>query len=230
MSKQSKRQKLINSKIEAGKAYQIDEALNLLKDLPAAKFDQSIEVVVNLGIDAKKSDQNVRGSVVVPNGLGKTARVAVFAQGQSAEVAKSAGADIVGFEDLAEQIKAGVIDFDIVIATPDAMKIVGMVGQILGPRGLMPNPKVGTVTNDVATAVNNAKKGQVRFKNDKAGILHFAVGKLSFAAESLKENIQAVIAEIKKLKPATSKGIFVRKIYISSTMGPGLLIEESSLN
>jgi len=229
MSKLSKRQKVINEKITIGKLYEINEAISLLKDLPAVKFDQSVEAAVNLGIDPKKSDQVVRGSTVLPNGTGKTVRVAVFAQGENAQKATDAGADIVGFEDLAEQIKGGDLNFDVVIATPDAMRVVGQLGQVLGPRGLMPNPKVGTVTPDVVTAVNNAKAGQVRFRADKAGIIHCSLGKLSFENDSIIGNLEALLADLVKAKPASAKGIYVKKISLSSTQGPGLTIEQSTL-
>ena len=226
----SKRVKAIQSKVDRNKFYPLDEALSLVKECATAKFDESIDVAVQLGIDAKKSDQVVRGAVVLPAGTGKHVRVAVFAQGEKAEQAKAAGAEIVGMEDLAEQIKAGKIDFDILIASPDTMKIVGTLGQVLGPRGLMPNPKVGTVTPDVATAVKNAKSGQARFRNDKNGIIHASVGLLGFEPKALKENVEALIADVKKLKPAASKGVFLKKISVSSTMGPGLSIDQSSLS
>jgi large subunit ribosomal protein L1 len=229
MAKLSKRQKVINEKITIGKLYDINEAISLLKDLPAVKFDQSVETAVNLGIDPKKSDQVVRGSTVLPNGTGKTVRVAVFAQGENAQKATDAGADIVGFEDLAEQIKGGDLNFDVVIATPDAMRVVGQLGQILGPRGLMPNPKVGTVTPDVVTAVNNAKAGQVRFRADKAGIIHCSLGKISFENDSIIGNLEALLADLVKAKPASAKGVYVKKISLSSTQGPGLAIEQSSV-
>lgn len=230
MSKITKRRKLINEKIILGKQYPIEEALQLLQNLPPVKFVESVELCVNLGVDAKKSDQMVRGSVVLPNGTGKTVRVAVFASEDLKQKALDAGADIVGFEDLAETIKQGNINFDLLIATPDAMRLVGQLGQILGPKGLMPNPKVGTVTPDVATAVKNAKAGQVQYRMDKNGIIHCSVGKLNFDMKALKENIEALITDLKKAKPATSKGVYLKKISIASTMGPGLAIEQASLN
>jgi len=230
MANLSKRQKAIRAKVDATKLYAIDEAVALLTELSTVKFKESVDVAVNLGVDPRKSDQVVRGSTVLPNGTGKTVRVAVFAQGENAEKAKAAGADIVGFEDLAESIKGGDLDFGVVIATPDAMRVVGQLGQILGPRGLMPNPKVGTVTMDVATAVKNAKAGQVRFRTDKNGIIHAGVGQVDFAAGSVKENIEALIADLKKLKPASSKGVYVKKVTLSTTMGPGLTIDQASLS
>lgn len=205
------------------------EALNLVKELATAKFDESVDVSIRLGIDARKSDQTVRGSVVLPSGTGKTIRVAVFAQGDNAEKAKQAGADIVGFEDLAEQIQAGKMDFDIVIATPDAMRVVGKLGQVLGPRGLMPNPKVGTVATDVAKAIKNAKGGQVQYRADKNGIVHCTIGRATFSADDLKVNLEALLADLKKSKPSASKGVFLQKITVSSTMGPGLAIDQGSL-
>jgi large subunit ribosomal protein L1 len=230
MAKLSKRQKAFREKVDATKFYSIDEALELIKSLPATKFDQSVDVSVNLGVDPRKSDQVVRGSTVLPNGTGKTVRVAVFAQGPNADAAKEAGADIVGFEDLAEEIKKGNMDFDVVIASPDAMRVVGQLGQILGPRGLMPNPKVGTVTPDVAGAVKNAKAGQVRYRTDKAGIIHCSVGKVSFDAASLKGNIDALLADLNKAKPSSAKGMYFKKISLSSTMGPGIGVDKASLN
>lgn len=229
MAKLTKRQKQIVEKVEAGKAYAIDDAVALLSELSTVKFNETVDVAVNLGVDPRKSDQVVRGSTVLPNGTGNDVRVAVFAQGENAEKAKAAGADVVGFEDLAEQIKGGDLDFGVVIATPDAMRVVGQLGQILGPRGLMPNPKVGTVTPDVATAVKNAKAGQVRFRTDKNGIIHAGVGKADFEAASIKQNIEALIADVKKLKPSSAKGIYLKKVTLSSTMGPGLLVDQSSL-
>jgi large subunit ribosomal protein L1 len=229
MAKLSKRQRVFREKVEAGKFYAIDDALGLLKDVPAAKFAESIDVSVNLGVDPRKSDQVVRGSTVLPNGTGKTVRVAVFTQGANADAAKEAGADVVGFEDLAEQVKAGNMDFDVVIATPDAMRVVGQLGQILGPRGLMPNPKVGTVTPDVAVAVKNAKGGQVRYRTDKAGIIHCSIGKTSFDVTSLRENLEALLADLQKAKPASAKGVYVQKVSVSSTMGPGIQVERGSL-
>jgi large subunit ribosomal protein L1 len=229
MAKLTKRQKAIREKVEAGKLYSIDEAVSVLADVSAVKFTESLDVAVNLGVDPRKSDQVVRGSTVLPHGTGKEVRVAVFAQGDNAEKAKAAGADIVGFEDLAEQVKGGNLDFDVVIATPDAMRVVGQLGQILGPRGLMPNPKVGTVTPDVTTAVNNAKAGQVRFRTDKNGIIHCSVGKLGFSEVAVKENIEALIADLKKLKPSSAKGVYLKKVTLSTTMGPGLLVDQGSL-
>ena len=220
MAKLSKRAKAIREKLEAGKFYNIDEALELLKSMPPVKFEQSVDVSVNLGVDPRKSDQQVRGSTVMPNGTGKTVRVAVFAQGANADAAKEAGADIVGFDDLADSIKAGNMDFDVVIASPDAMRVVGQLGQILGPRGLMPNPKVGTVTPDVAGAVKNAKAGQVRYRTDKAGIIHCAIGKTDFDVNKLKENLDALLADLNKAKPSAAKGTYIKKVTVSSTMGP----------
>jgi len=225
----SKRMRAIREKLTPGKQYTVDEALSLVKEFSKLKFRESVDVAVNLGIDAKKSDQVVRGSTVLPHGTGKTVRVAVFAQGNNAEAAKKAGADIVGFEDLAEKVKAGQLDFDVVIASPDAMRIVGQLGQILGPRGLMPNPKVGTVTPDVVGAVKNAKSGQVRYRADKAGIVHCSIGKSDFEPNALKENLQALLADLNKVKPATAKGIFLKKVTVSSTMGPGIVIDQNSL-
>ncbi len=229
MAKLSKRQKLIREQIEAGKYYPADDAFSLLKKLANAKFTESVDVAVNLGVDPRKSDQVVRGSSVLPNGTGKTVRVAVFAQGENAEAAQAAGADLVGFDDLAESIKGGQLDFDVVIATPDAMRVVGQLGQILGPRGLMPNPKVGTVTPDVATAVQNAKAGQVRFRTDKAGIIHCRIGSSEFENSALIENLQALIADLHKSKPAAAKGVYMGRITVSTTMGPGLNVDLGSL-
>ena len=229
MAKLTKRQKLIAEKVEAGKAYSIEEAVSLLSELSTVKFKETVDVAVNLGVDPRKSDQVVRGSTVLPNGTGNDVRVAVFAQGENAEKAKEAGADVVGFEDLAEQMKGGDLDFGVVIATPDAMRVVGQLGQVLGPRGLMPNPKVGTVTPDVVTAVNNAKAGQVRFRTDKNGIIHAGVGKADFEATAIKQNIEALVADLKKLKPASAKGVYLKKVTLSTTMGPGLLLDQSSL-
>jgi large subunit ribosomal protein L1 len=225
-----KRQKAWAGKIQPGKTYDIDTALALVKEFAVAKFDESVDVAVNLGIDATKSDQQVRGSTVLPNGTGKTVRVAVFTGGKNQEVAKAAGADIVGMEDLAEKVKAGQMDFDVVIASPDAMRVVGQLGQILGPRGLMPNPKVGTVTPDVATAVKNAKAGQVRYRVDKAGIVHCQIGRASFAPEKLKENLNALLADLAKAKPAAAKGVYIQKVSIASTMGPGVHVDRSTLS
>ena len=230
MAKLTKKQKALAGKVESTKLYALTEALDLVKGLASAKFDESIDVAVQLGIDPKKSDQVVRGAVVMPNGTGKTKRVAVFAQGAKAEEAKAAGADVVGMEDLAEKVKAGNIDFDVVIASPDTMRIVGTLGQILGPRGLMPNPKVGTVTPDVATAVKNAKAGQVQFRVDKAGIVHGTIGRRSFDSDKLKENLAALVDALAKAKPAASKGIYLKKIAVSSTMGVGVRVDTQSLS
>ena len=230
MAKLSKRAKAIREKLEMGKYYSIEEALELLKSMPPVKFEQSVDVSVNLGVDPRKSDQQVRGSTVLPNGTGKSVRVAVFAQGANADAAKEAGADIVGFDDLADSIKAGNMDFDVVIASPDAMRVVGQLGQILGPRGLMPNPKVGTVTPDVAGAVKNAKAGQVRYRTDKAGIIHCAIGKTDFDVNKLKENLDALLADLNKAKPSAAKGTYIKKVTVSSTMGPGIAVDKSSLN
>lgn len=230
MATVSKRQKAINAKVQPGKFYDIVEAAALLKELSSVKFKESVDVAINLGIDPKKSDQNVRGASVLPHGTGKSVRVAVFAQGANAEAAKAAGADLVGFDDLAEKIQGGELNFDVVIATPDAMRVVGKLGTVLGPRGLMPNPKVGTVTADVSTAVKNAKAGQVRYRADKGGIVHCTVGQVGFKPEQIKENLEALIADLKKIKPSTSKGIYVKKITVSSTMGPGLVVDQGSLS
>ena len=225
----TKKRKLINEKIDKEKLYSADEALTLVKEFASAKFEESIDVSINLGVDPKQSDQVVRGSTVLPNGTGKIVRVAVFAQGENAEKAKSVGADIVGFEDLAEEIKSGKMDFEVVIATPDAMRIVGQLGQILGPRGLMPNPKVGTVTPDVETAVKNAKAGQVRYRTDKAGIIHCSIGSSKFEVNKLHENLNALLSDLKKAKPASAKGIYLKKMTMSSTMGPGIKVDQGSL-
>lgn len=230
MAKLNKRQQAISEKLEAGRQYSLDEALALLKDMPRAKFTESVDVAVNLGVDPRKSDQVVRGSTVLPNGTGKTVRVAVFAQGANADAAKEAGADVVGFEDLAEQVKAGNLDFDVAIATPDAMRVVGQLGQILGPRGLMPNPKVGTVTPDVANAVKNAKAGQVRYRTDKSGIVHCPVGNIDFDTAALRENVEALLADLQKAKPSTAKGVYVQKVTVSSTMGPGIPVDRNTLS
>ncbi len=230
MARLSKRMRMIRAKVDSAKAYHVEEALQLLKELSTVKFTESVDLSVNLGIDPRKSDQVVRGSSVLPHGIGKSVRVAVFAQGESAEAAKEAGADIVGMEDLAESIKQGNLDFDVVIATPDAMRIVGQLGPILGPRGLMPNPKVGTVTQDVATAVRNAKAGQVRYRTDKAGIIHCTIGKVNFDVKALRENLEVLLADLKKAKPASSKGVYIKKISLSTTMGPGLTVDQASLN
>jgi len=229
MAKLSKRTRNIREKVVPGKQHAIGDALQLLKELSAVKFDESIDVSVNLGVDPKKSDQVVRGATVLPNGTGKNVRVAVFAQGANADVAREAGADIVGFEDLAETIKGGNLDFDIVIASPDAMRIVGQLGQILGPRGLMPNPKVGTVTPDVATAVRNAKAGQVQYRTDKNGIIHCSIGKISFDVNALQENLQNLLEALKKAKPSSAKGVYMKKVSVSSTMGPGIVVDQSTL-
>lgn len=225
----SKRLQAIKNKIDRSRAYPVLEALQLVKETATAKFDESVDVAVNLGIDARKSDQMVRGSVVLPKGTGKSVRVAVFAQGANVEAAKAAGADIVGFEDLAADIKAGKMDFDVVIATPDAMRVVGQLGQILGPRGLMPNPKVGTVTPNVSEAVKNAKAGQVQYRTDKAGIVHCTIGRASFAADDLKVNLQALVEALQKAKPSASKGIYLKKMSVSSTMGVGIRVDQGSL-
>ena len=229
MAKIGKRLKAIREKLQPGATLSIEEALQLLKDTSSVKFVESVDVAVNLGVDPRKSDQVVRGSTVLPNGLGKTVRVAVFAQGANADVARDAGADIVGFEDLAERIKGGEMDFDVVIATPDAMRVVGQLGQILGPRGLMPNPKVGTVTPDVAGAVKNAKAGQVRYRTDKTGIIHAPLGKVSFEVVALKENLMALLNDLNKMKPSAAKGVYVKKVTVSTTMGPGVPVDQATL-
>jgi large subunit ribosomal protein L1 len=225
----SKRVKALQAKVDRNKLYPVEEALNLVKETATAKFDESVDAVINLGIDARKSDQLVRGALVLPHGTGKSKRVAVFAQGAAAEAAKAAGADIVGFDDLAEQVKGGMLDFDVAIATPDAMRIVGTLGQVLGPRGLMPNPKVGTVTPDVATAVKNAKAGQVQYRTDKGGIVHCTIGRASFSVEALKENLAALIDALNKAKPASSKGMYLKKVSVSSTMGAGIRVDQANL-
>ena len=230
MAKFSKRKQAARDKIDAEKAYEVSVALGLVKELATAKFAESIDISINLGVDPRKSDQVVRGSTVLPNGTGKTVRVAVFAQGENADKATAAGADIVGFEDLAETIKGGSIDFDVVIATPDAMRVVGQLGQILGPRGLMPNPKVGTVTADVETAVKNAKAGQVRYRTDKAGIIHCAIGRADFEVGALQENLEALLADLKKAKPASAKGSYFKKLTVSSTMGPGISVDRATVD
>ena len=230
MAKLSKRTRLFREKVDVLKDYEINEAIALLKELATAKFRESVDVAINLGIDARKSDQNVRGATVLPNGTGRDVRVAVFTQGANADKAKEAGADIVGMEDLAEQVKAGEMDFDVVIATPDAMRVVGQLGQILGPRGLMPNPKVGTVTPDVVTAVNNAKAGQIRYRNDKNGIIHTTIGKADFEDAKLQENLEALLEALKKAKPANAKGQYIKKISVSTTMGAGVTVDQGSLN
>lgn len=229
MAKQTKRQAEISARIERGKLYPAEEAFGLLKDISRVKFIENVDVAVNLGVDPRKSDQVVRGSTVLPHGIGKSVRVAVFAQGANADAATAAGADRVGFEDLAEDVKAGNLDFDVVIASPDAMRIVGQLGKILGPRGLMPNPKVGTVTADVAEAVRNAKAGQVRYRTDKAGIIHCPLGKVDFEPVKLRENLEALLSNLMKAKPSTSKGIYMRKVTVSTTMGPGLVVDHQSL-
>lgn len=229
MAKLTKKAKLIKQKIDKTKQYSVVEAVSLLKELGAAKFVESVDVSVNLGVDPRKSDQNVRGATVLPHGTGKTVRVAVFTQGPNADAAKEAGADIIGMDDLAEQVKKGEMDFDVVIASPDAMRVVGQLGQILGPRGLMPNPKVGTVTPDVATAVKNAKSGQVRYRTDKSGIIHCTIGKVNFDVESIQQNLEALLADLRKAKPSAAKGVYMKKVTLSSTMGPGIWIDQSSL-
>ncbi len=230
MAKLTKNQKNIADKVEVGKRYSMNDALAIIKECATAKFDESIDVSVNLGVDAKKSDQNVRGAVVLPNGTGKTVRVAVFTQGDNVQKATDAGADVVGMEDLMKSMQDGDLDYDVVIASPDAMGVVGRLGQVLGPRGLMPNPKVGTVTPDVATAVNNAKAGQVRYRTDKAAIVHAGIGKASFSAEDLAQNILALMEALKKAKPSSAKGIYFKKLSVSSTMGPGLAIDLASVD
>ena len=229
MAKLSRRMRAIAQKIDAEKTYEIDEAVTLLNGLAGSKFKESFDIAVNLGVDPRKSDQVVRGATTLPHGTGKTVRVAVFAQGENAEKARVVGADLVGFEDLAETVKDGKMDFDVVIATPDAMRIVGQLGKMLGPRGLMPNPKTGTVTPDVETAVKNAKAGQVQFRTDKAGIIHGSVGQVGFEPLQVRENVEALIADLKKAKPASAKGVYLRKVTISTTMGPGLTIDQASL-
>jgi len=230
MAKFSKKKQAAREKVDSQKAYEVSDALGLVKELATANFPESIDVSVNLGVDPRKSDQVVRGSTVLPNGTGKTVRVAVFAQGENADKATAAGADIVGFDDLAETVKAGSMDFDVVIATPDAMRVVGQLGQILGPRGLMPNPKVGTVTADVETAVKNAKAGQVRYRTDKAGIIHCAIGRADIEVDALKENLNTLLADLKKSKPASAKGSYVMKLTVSSTMGPGVAVDRASVD
>ena len=229
MAKRSKRIRAIKEQLKPGHYYPINEAFELLKSLPRAKFNESIDVSINLGVDVRKSDQVVRSATVLPQGTGKSVRVAVFAQGTNAVAAQEAGADIVGFEDLAQQIKNGFLEFDVVIASPDAMRLVGQLGRILGPRGLMPNPKVGTVTLDIATAVSNAKRGQVRYRTDKAGIIHCCIGNITFSSEALCQNLQALITDLQKAKPSTSKGVYLKKITVSTTMGAGLAIDQNSL-
>jgi large subunit ribosomal protein L1 len=230
MAKLTKRMRVIRDKVDATREYEINEAVALLKELATAKFVESVDVAVTLGIDARKSDQNVRGATVLPHGTGRDIRVAVFTQGANAEAAKEAGADIVGMEDLAEQVKKGEMNFDVVIASPDAMRVVGQLGTILGPRGLMPNPKVGTVTPNVADAVKNAKAGQVRYRNDKNGIIHTTIGKVDFDANNLKENLEALLVALKKAKPSSAKGAFIKKISLSTTMGAGVALDQNSLD
>jgi large subunit ribosomal protein L1 len=229
MAKLTKRAKAIAEKVEPGKQYPLEEALGLLKELSSVKFKESVDVSVNLGVDARKSDQAVRGATVLPNGTGKTVRVAVFTQGANADAAKEAGADIVGMDDLAAEVKKGNMNFDVVIASPDAMRVVGALGQILGPRGLMPNPKVGTVAQDVATAVKNAKAGQVRYRTDKAGIIHCPIGRADFEVPALVENLTALVADLNKAKPSSAKGVYIRKVSVSTTMGPGLQVDHTPL-
>ena len=230
MAKLSKRAKAISEKVEAGKQYAADEAFALLKEISSVKFSEAVDVAVNLGVDPRKSDQVVRGSTVLPNGTGKEVRVAVFTQGPNADAAKEAGADVVGMDDLADEVKAGNMNFDVVIASPDAMRVVGQLGQILGPRGLMPNPKVGTVTPNVAEAVKNAKAGQVRYRTDKAGIIHCSIGKVAFEADQLKVNLEALLADLVKAKPSSAKGVYLKQVTVSSTMGPGLKLDQASLS
>lgn len=229
MAKMTKRQRLISEKVGQGQVYSAPEAFTLLKSLPRARFTEAVEVAINLGVDPRKSDQVVRGATVLPNGTGRTVRVAVFAQGANADAAREAGADIVGFEELADTIKAGTIEFDVLIATPDAMRFVGQLGPILGPRGLMPNPKVGTVTTDVANAVSQAKSGQVRYRTDKAGIIHCRIGSVDFEPEALGQNLSALMADLVKAKPASAKGVYMKKVTVSTTMGPGLVIDHAAL-
>ncbi|MGF1743204.1 50S ribosomal protein L1 [Vibrio profundum] len=230
MAKLTKRMRVIRDKVDVTKVYEINEAVALLQELATAKFVESVDVAVNLGIDARKSDQNVRGATVLPHGTGREIRVAVFTQGANAEAAKEAGADIVGMEDLAEQVKKGEMNFDVVVASPDAMRVVGQLGTILGPRGLMPNPKVGTVTPNVAQAVKNAKAGQVRYRNDKNGIVHTTIGKANFSVEQIKENLETLLVALKKAKPSSAKGVFLNKISISTTMGAGVVVDQASLD
>ena len=229
MAKLSKNQKAVRERLERGKAYSVAEAIGLVKELAHSKFQESVDVAVNLGVDPKKSDQVVRGSTVLPNGTGKTVRVAVFAQGENADAAKEAGADIVGMDDLAESIKGGDLNFDVVIASPDAMSVVGKLGQILGPRGLMPNPKVGTVTPDVAAAVRNAKAGQVRYRTDKSGIVHCQIGTVGFEVEALTQNLEVLLADLNKTKPASTKGQYMKRVSVSSTMGPGVIVDQGTV-
>ncbi len=230
MAKLSKRINTFQDKVEQGKYYSIQDAVNLLKEISSVKFDESVEVAINLGVDARKSDQQVRGSTVLPKGTGKTVKVAVFTEGENAKLAKAAGADEVGFEDLAETMQKGAVNYDVVIATPDAMPIVGKLGKVLGPRGLMPNPKDGTVTKDIEQAVKNSKSGQVRYKTDKNGIIHCVIGKVSFDTDSLIENLHTLLTDLAKIKPSSSKGTYLKKLSLSTTMGPGLLVDQSSLS
>jgi len=230
MAKLSKRSKMIKEKIEHGKAYAVSEALDILKEVSSVKFNEGVDCAINLGVDPRKSDQVVRGAVVLPHGTGKDVRVAVFTQGANAEAAKEAGADIVGMDELAADVKKGILDFDVVIASPDAMRVVGQLGQILGPRGLMPNPKTGTVTPDVATAVRNAKSGQVTYRTDKSGIIHSTIGKIAFDSKALEENLQVLMSALSKAKPSSAKGTYFKKVTVSSTMGPGLLVDQGSLS
>ena len=230
MAKLSKRARLTKEKVDVTKEYDFNEAVALLKELATAKFAESVDVAINLGIDARKSDQNVRGATVLPNGTGKDVRVAVFTQGANVDAAKAAGADIVGMEDLAEQVKKGEMNFDVVVASPDAMRVVGQLGQVLGPRGLMPNPKTGTVTPDVATAVKNAKAGQVRYRNDKNGIIHASIGKIAFEAKQIEENLTALIEAVKKAKPSSAKGTYIKKVSLSTTMGAGVIVDQGTLS
>jgi len=229
MARSSKRNKAIHEQLEPGKVYLVDEALELLKKLSSVKFKESVDVAIRLGVDPRKSDQNVRGATVLPNGTGKTVRVAVFTQGDNVQLALDAGADVVGMDDLHDQIKDGDLNFDVVIATPDAMRVVGKLGQVLGPRGLMPNPKVGTVATDVAAAVTNAKAGQVRFRTDKGGIIHSTIGKVDFEVEALRANLAALLTDLVKLKPATAKGQYLRKVAVSTTMGPGIVVDHLAI-
>jgi len=230
MAKLSKRQKMINEKVDPNKQYAVGEAVDLLKSLSKVKFNESVDVAVNLGVDPRRSDQMVRGSTVLPRGTGQDVRVAVFTQGANADAAKEAGADVVGMEDLADEIKQGRMDFDVVIASPDAMRVVGQLGQVLGPRGLMPNPKVGTVSPDVAEAVKNAKAGQVRYRTDKNGIIHCTVGKVDFDADAIRENLLALLGDLMKAKPSASKGVYMKRITLSTTMGPGLKLDQGDLS
>ena len=229
MAKPTKRRRAVAEQVDAAKFYPIGEAVDLLSELATAKFKESFEVAVNLGVDVRKSDQTLRGASTLPHGTGKSVRVAVFAQGDKAAKAEAAGADVVGLEDLAERVKGGELNFDVVVATPDAMRVVGRLGKLLGPRGLMPNPKTGTVTADVETAVQNAKAGQVRFRTDRAGIVHGSVGRVGFSAEQIKENVETLVADLRKARPASAKGVYLKKITLSTTMGPGLAIDQSSL-